>query len=132
MLLSLFSSFQIIRYMYTCFREGTGNLLQYSCLETPMDGGAWWAAIRGVAKSRTRLRDFPFTLNFHALEKKMAIHSSVLAWRIQWTEEPDGLPSMGIAESRTRLKRLSSSSSTHAYIIYMLKDYTTVLCNTII
>ena len=118
--------------MYTCFGEGTGNPLQYSCLETPMDGGAWWAAVRGVAKSRTRLSDFPFTLNFHALEKKMAIHSSVLAWRIRRTEEPDGLLSMGIADSRTRLKRLSSSSSTHAYIIYMLKDYTTILCNTII
>ena len=60
-----------------------------------MDGGAWWAAVRGVAESRTRLSDFPFTLNFHALEKEMATHSSVLAWRIPGTEEPDGLPSMG-------------------------------------
>ena len=60
-----------------------------------MDGGAWWAAVRGVAKSRTQLNDFPFALNFHALEKEMATHSSVLAWRIPGTEEPDGLPSMG-------------------------------------
>ena len=60
-----------------------------------MDGGAWWAAVHGEAKSWTRLSDFPFTLNFHALEKEMATHSSVLAWRILWTEEPGGLLSMG-------------------------------------
>ena len=56
--------------------------LQYSCLENPMDGGAWWAAVHGVAKIRTWLSDFTFTFHFHALEKKMATHSSVLAWRI--------------------------------------------------
>ena len=67
----------------------------YSCLENPMDGGAWWAAVHGVAKSRTRLRDFTFTFHFHALEKEMATHSSVLAWRIPGTGEPGGLPSMG-------------------------------------
>ena len=60
-----------------------------------MDGGAWWAAVRGVAKSQTRLNDFTFTFHFHALEKEMATHSSVLAWRIAGTAEPDGLPSMG-------------------------------------
>ena len=60
-----------------------------------MDGGAWWAAVHGVTKSQTRLSDFTFTLHFHALEKKMATHSSVLALRIPWTGEPDGLPSMG-------------------------------------
>ena len=76
-------------------REGTGNPLQYSCLETPMDGGAWWAAVHGEAKSWTRLSDFPFTLNFHALEKEMATHSIVLAWRIPGMEELDELPSMG-------------------------------------
>ena len=69
--------------------------LQYSCLENPMDGGAWWAAPHGVAKSRTRLSDFTFTFHFHALEKEMATHSSVLAWRIPGTGEPGGLPSMG-------------------------------------
>ena len=67
--------------------------LQCSCLENPMDGGAWWAAVRGVAKRRTRLSDFTFT--FHALEKEMATQSSVLAWRIPGTGEPGGLPSMG-------------------------------------
>ena len=74
--------------------EGDGTPLQYSCLENPMDGGAWWAAVRGVAKSQTRLSDFTFT--FHALEKEMATHSSVLAWRIPGTGELGGLPSMGL------------------------------------
>ena len=60
-----------------------------------MDGGTWWAAVHGVPKSRTRLSDFTFTFHFHALEKEMATHSSVLAWRIPGTEKPDGLPSMG-------------------------------------
>ena len=69
--------------------------LQCSCLENPMDGGAWWAAVHGVAESRTQLSDFTFTFHFHALEKEMATHSSVLAWRIQGMGEPGGLPSMG-------------------------------------
>jgi len=77
-----------------------------------MDGAAWWAAVHGVAKSRTRLSDLTFTFHFHALEKEMATHSSVLAWRIPGTGEPGGLPSM-VSQSRTRLKRLSSSSSRH-------------------
>ena len=68
--------------------------LQYSCLENPMDRGAWWAAVHGVAKSWTRPSDFTFTFHFHALEKEMATHSSVLAWRIPGTGEPGGLPSM--------------------------------------
>ena len=72
-----------------------GTPLQYSCLENPMDRGAWWAAVLGVAKSRTRLYDFTFTFHFHALEKEMATHSSVLAWRIPGTGEPGGLLSMG-------------------------------------
>ena len=76
-------------------REGDGTPLQYSCLENPMDEGAWWAAIHGVAKSRTRLSNFTFTFHFHALEKEMATHSSVLAWRIPGTGEPGGLPSLG-------------------------------------
>ena len=59
-----------------------------------MDGGAWWAAVHGIAKSQTRLSDFIFT--FHALEKEMAAHSGVLAWRIPGTGEPDGLPSIGL------------------------------------
>ena len=64
-------------------------------LENPMDGGAWWAAVHGVAKSQTRLSDFTFAFHFHALEKEMATHSSVLAWRIPGTGEPGGLPSVG-------------------------------------
>ena len=75
--------------------EGNGTPLQYSCLENPMDGGAWWAAVHGVAKSRIRLSDFTFTFHFHALEKEMATHSSVLAWRVPGMGEPGGLPSMG-------------------------------------
>ena len=75
--------------------EGNGTPLQYSCLENPMDGGAWWAAVHGVAKSRTQLSDFTFTFHFHTLEKEMATHSSVVAWRIPGTGEPGGLPSLG-------------------------------------
>ena len=75
--------------------EGNGTPLQYSCLENPMDGGAWWAAVHGVATSRTWLSNFTFTFHFHALEEEMATHSSVLAWRIPGTGEPGGLPSMG-------------------------------------
>ena len=82
------------------FGEGNGTPLQYSCLENPMDGGAWWAAVHGVARSRTRLSDFPFTFHFHALEKEMATHSSVLAWRIPGTAEPGGLPSVGLHRVR--------------------------------
>ena len=75
--------------------EGNGTPVQYFCLENPMDGGAWWAAVHGVTKSRTRPSDFTFTFHFHALEKEMATHSSVLAWRIPGTGNPGGLPSMG-------------------------------------
>ena len=76
-------------------REGNGIPLQYSCLENHMDRGAWWAAVHGVSKSRTRLSDFTFTFHFHASEKEMAAHSSILAWRIPGTAEPGGLLSMG-------------------------------------
>ena len=76
--------------------EANGNQLQYSCLENPRDGRAWWAAICGVSESRTRLSNFTFTFHFPALEKEMATHSSVLAWRIPGTREPDRLPSMGL------------------------------------
>ena len=80
---------------WQCLGEGNGTPLQYSCLENSMDGGAWKAAVHGVAKSRTRLSDFTFTFYFHALEKEMATHSSVLAWRIPGMGEPGELPSMG-------------------------------------
>ena len=81
----------VLFYKYTAHRTP----LQYSCLETPMDGGALWAAVHGVSKSRTRLSDFTFTFHFYSLEKEMATHSSVLAWRIPGTGEPGRLPSMG-------------------------------------
>ena len=75
--------------------EGNGTPFQYSCLENSMDGGAWKAAVHGVAEGRTRLSDFTFTFPFHALEKEMATHSSVLAWRIPGIGEPGRLLSMG-------------------------------------
>ena len=75
--------------------EGDGTPLQYSCLENPMDGGAWKAAVHGVTEGQARLSDFTFTFHFHALEKGMATHFSVLAWRIPRTAEPGGLPSLG-------------------------------------
>ena len=82
-------------------RDGSGTPLQYSCLENPMDGGAWKAAVHGVAKSQARLSDFTFTFHFHALEKEMATHSSVLAWRIPGRGDPGGLPLWGCTESDT-------------------------------
>ena len=92
-------------------RESNGTPLQYSCLENPMDGGTWWAAVHGVTKSRTRLSYFTFTFHFHALEKAMATHSSVLAWRIPRDGGASWAAVYGVAQSRTRPKRLSSSSS---------------------
>ena len=83
-------------FLYMCIGEGNGTPLQYSCLENPMDGGAWSAAVHGIAKSRTRLSDFTFTFHFHPLKKEMATHSSILAWRIPGMGEPGGLPSMGL------------------------------------
>src|SRR5574341_156566 len=82
-------------FSLACIGEGNGNPLQCSCLENPRDGGAWWVAVYGVAKSWTQLSDFTFTFHFHALEKEMATHSSVLAWRIPGTGEPGGLLSVG-------------------------------------
>ena len=80
--------------------EGNGTPLQYSCLENPVDGGAWWAAVHGATKSRTRLSDFTFTFHFHALEKERATHSSVLAWRIPGLEA-QWAAVYGVAQSRT-------------------------------
>ena len=81
--------------------EGNGNPLQYSCLENPTDGGAWWAAVHGVPRSRSRLSDFTFTFHFHALEKEMATHSSVLAWRIPGMVSLVGCHLWGHTESDT-------------------------------
>ena len=102
--------------------EGNSTPLQYSCLENPMDGGAWQAAVHGVAKSRAQLSDFTFSFHFHALEKAMATHFSTVAWRIPGTEKPGWAAVYGVVQSWTRLKRLSSSSSSSAkwfgYILY--------------
>ena len=82
-------------FLFYVSLRGNGTPLQYSCLENPMDGGAWWAAVHGVTKNWTRLSDFTFTFHFPALEKEMAAHSNVLAWRIPGTGGPGRLPSMG-------------------------------------
>ena len=95
--------------------EGIGTPLQYSCLENPMDRGAWWAAVHGVAKSQARLSDFTFTFHFHALEKEMATHSSVLAWRIPGTAEPDGLPSKGSHRVRHDWSNLVAAAVTKSW-----------------
>ena len=95
--------FQTFHYYYIChddLREGSGTPLQYSCLENPMDGGAWWSAVHGVAESWTRLSDFTFTFHFHALEKAMAPHSNTLVWRTPGTVEPGELPSLGLHRVR--------------------------------
>ena len=96
--------------------EGNGTPLQYSCLENPMDGGAWKAAVHGITEGRIWLSDFTFTFHFHALEKEMATHSSVLAWRIPRTEEPGGLPSMGshrVGHDWSDLVAVASAAMSH-------------------
>ena len=93
--------------------EGNGTPLQYSCLENPMDGGAWQAAVHGVAGSQTRLIDLTFNFQFHALEKEMATHSSVLAWRIPGTGEPGGLPSMGLRRVGHNWSDLAAAAPSH-------------------
>ena len=92
-------------------REGDGTPLKYSCLENPMDRGAWWAAVHRVAKSWTLLSDFTLTFHFRALEEEMATHSSVLAWRIPWTEQPGGLPSMGSHRVRHNWSDLAAAAA---------------------
>ena len=87
------------RHLIKATKEGNGTPLQYSCLENLMDRGAWWAAVHGVAKSRTRLSDFTFTFHLPALEKEMATHSSVLAWRIPGTGSLVGCCLWGRTES---------------------------------
>ena len=93
--------------------EGNGNPFQCSCLENPMDRGAWWATVHGLRKSRTRLSDFAFTFHFLALEKEMATHSSVLAWRIPRTGEPGGLLSMGSHRVRHDRSDLAAAAAAH-------------------
>ena len=113
-LLSVACSFILLTSI--SFREGNGTPPQYCCLENPMDGGAWWATVQGVAKSRIQLSDFTFTFHFHALEKEMAIHSSVLAWRIPGTEEPGRLPSMGLHRVGHDWSDLAAAAAVFRYI----------------
>ena len=101
-------------------RKGNGTPLQYSCLENPMDRGAWWAAVHGVAKSRARLNDFPFTFHFHALEKEMATHSSLLAWRIPGTGEPGGLPSMESHRVGHDWSNLAAATDWGGYLLWAI------------
>ena len=108
-------------------QEGNGTPLQYSCLENPMDGGAWWAAVHRVAKSRTRLFDFTFTFHFHALEKEMASHSSVLALRIPGTGEPGGWPSMGSHRVGHDCSDLAAAAAGYKYVLYDTKN-TVIFC----
>ena len=107
--------------------EGNGTQLQYSCLGNPIDGGAWWAAVLGVAKSWTWLSDFTFTFHIHALEKEMATHSSVLAWRIPGTAEPGRLLSMG-----THRVRHDWSDLAAAYELCEIKHSEVETCNDLI
>ena len=94
--------------------EGSGTPLQYSCLENSMDGGAWKAAIHGVAEGWTRLSNFTFTFHFRALEKEMATHSSVLAWSIPGMGEPGGLLSMGSHRVRHDWSDLAAAAAAAA------------------
>ena len=94
---------------FFCMLMSSGTPLQYSCLENPMDGGPWKAAVHEVAKSQTRLSNFTLTFHFHALEKEMATHSTILAWRIPGTGGAWWAAVYGVAQSWTQLKRLSSS-----------------------
>ena len=97
--------------IYITDRKGNGTPLLYSCLENPMDRGAWWATVHGVATSRTWLSNFTFTLHFHALEKEMATHSSVIAWRIPGMGEPGGLPSMESHRVRHNWSNLAAAAA---------------------
>ena len=111
------SNFQKLEMSRFMSGEGNGTPLQYSRLENPMDGGAWQAAVHGVTKSGTRLSDFTFTFHFHALEKEMATHSSVLAWRIPGTGRGTCWAAVyGVAQSWTRLRQLNSSSSSSRFM----------------
>ena len=98
--------------------EGNGTPLQYSCQENLMNGGPWKAAVHGVVKSRTWLSDFTFTFHFHALEKEMASHSSVLAWKIPGTGEPGGLPSMGSHRVGHDWSDLAAAAAMTMYLLY--------------
>ena len=113
--------------------EGNGTPLQYSFLENPMDGGAWKAAVHGVAEGQTWLSDFTFTFHFNALEKAMATHSSVLAWRIPGMGGPSGLRSMGSHRVRHNWSDLAAAAATEAEDIKKKwQEYTEELYKTIL
>ena len=105
-----------------------GTPLQHSCLENPMNGGAWWAAVHGVDEGQTQLSDFTFTFHFHALEKEMATYSSVLTWRIPGTVEPGGLPSLG-SQNGTGLRWLSSLAAVSVNVWIYAYEHKFVLVN---
>ena len=107
--------------------EGNGTPLQYSCLENPMDGGAWWAAVYRVATSWTWLGDFTFTFHFHALEKEMATHSSVLAWRIPGMGKPGGLPSMGLHRVGHNWSDLAAAAAAAAWSVTITSLYSVLV-----
>ena len=135
-LLLLISTYRIEE---TGWGEGNGTPLQDSCLENLMDRGAWWAAVYGVAQSWTWLSAFTFTFHFHALEKEMVTHSSVLAWRIPGTREPGGLPSMELqrvgcnrsnaaaAAAATWLKSLSMRRIYHLFSFFSMDQCLSVI-----
>ena len=108
--------------------EGNGTPPQYSCLENPMDGGAWKAAVHGVAEGRTWLSNFTFTFHFHALEKEMATHSSVLAWRIPGTGESGGLPSTGSHRVGHDWSDLAAAADLRISVVYNRNVWGVVLC----
>ena len=121
-----FYRLSVIKMIYVLWvnRINDSSIIQiivtkYSCLENPMGGGAWWAAVHGVTKSQTRLSNFTFTFHFHALEKEMATHSSVLAWRIPGTVEPGGLSSMGSHRFRHNWSDLAVAVCHIIFLIFL-------------
>ena len=118
---------QRVGHSWVIFGEGDGTPFQYSCQENPTNGGAWWAAVHGVSKSWTRLSDFTFTFHFHALEKEMATHSSVLAWRIPGMGEPGGLPSMGSYRIRHDWSELAAAAAERLSLHFSLRQNLSIL-----
>ena len=113
---SCFTVFRFLHVVRVQSGEGNGTPLQYSCQANLMDGGAWKAAVHGVARSLTWLSDFTFTFHFHALEKEMATHSSVLVWRIPGMGEPGGLLSMGSHRVGHDWSDLAAAAESKEYI----------------
>ena len=114
-------------WMLDYFGEGNGTPLQYSCLKNPMGGGAWKAAVNGVAEGRTWLSNFTFTFHFHALEKETATCSSVLAWRIPGTGEPGGLLSMELHRVRHNWSDLAAAAAAPCLWISLRKHLAMVI-----